>query len=95
MVYVKVDSESRLIAMAGPGFHCGPGEIAVAKKPDNIHLHSIRDYVLKDGELIFDPLPQEPAQEDTEPAETLLLEMAADHEYRLCLLELGVNADDL
>ena len=25
----------------------------------------------------------------------LLLEMAADHEYRLCLIELGVNGNDL
>lgn len=25
----------------------------------------------------------------------LLLEMAADHEYRICLMELGVNANDL
>lgn len=30
-----------------------------------------------------------------EPTEDLLLEMAADHEYRLCLLELGVTDDDL
>ncbi len=28
-------------------------------------------------------------------AEELLLEMAGDHEYRLCLLELGVTGDDL
>ena len=27
--------------------------------------------------------------------EELLLEMAADHEYRLCLIELGVTEDDL
>lgn len=30
-----------------------------------------------------------------ESTETLLLEMAADHEYRLCLMELGVNESDL
>lgn len=30
-----------------------------------------------------------------ESTENLLLEMAADHEYRLCLLELGVTEDDL
>lgn len=31
-----------------------------------------------------------------EPTDTeLLLEMAADHEYRICLMELGVSEDDL
>lgn len=30
-----------------------------------------------------------------QPVEELLLEMAADHEYRLCLIELGVTENDL
>ena len=34
------------------------------------------------------------AKEETADAE-LLLETAADHEYRLCLMELGVSEDDL
>ena len=34
-----------------------------------------------------------PVQEQS--TEELLLEMAADHEYRLCLIELGVTEDDL
>ena len=34
-----------------------------------------------------------PAPEPT--TEELLLEMAADHEYRICLMELGVTKDDL
>lgn len=34
-----------------------------------------------------------PAPEPT--TEELLLETAADHEYRLCLVELGVSEDDL
>ena len=34
-----------------------------------------------------------PAPEPT--TEELLLETAADHEYRLCLMELGVSEDDL
>ncbi len=34
-----------------------------------------------------------PAREPT--AEELLLEMAGDHEYRLCLMELGVTENDL
>lgn len=35
----------------------------------------------------------EPVQE--QDTQELLLEMAADHEYRLCLMELGVSEDDL
>lgn len=38
----------------------------------------------------FDARPA-PEPTDTET----LLELAGDHEYRLCLLELGVNADDV
>lgn len=34
-----------------------------------------------------------PAPEQT--TEELLLETAADHEYRICLMELGVSKDDL
>ena len=40
-------------------------------------------------EIEADYRPPEPT--DTE----LLLETAADHEYRLCLMELGVSEDDL
>lgn len=33
---------------------------------------------------------------ENEPSsDELLLEMAADHEYRICLIELGVNGNDL
>lgn len=36
------------------------------------------------------------ARGEPEPTDTeLLLEMAADHEYRICLMELGVSEDDL
>lgn len=41
-----------------------------------------------DAEYASLPAP-EPSTDD------LLLEMAADHEYRLCLIELGVNENDL
>ena len=35
-------------------------------------------------------------EQRSEPTDTeLLLETAADHEYRLCLMELGVSEDDL
>lgn len=50
-------------------------------------------------------VPQERTNEDMDAdyvpfvpeasTEELLLEMAADHEYRLCLIELGVNVNDL
>lgn len=42
-----------------------------------------------DAEAISDMQPEMPN------IEALLLEMAGDHEYRLCLLELGVSENDL
>ena len=36
-------------------------------------------------------LDYEPGDQEEANTEALLLEMAADHEYRLCLLELGVE----
>lgn len=35
------------------------------------------------------------AKKNEPTTEELLLEMAADHEYRLCLMELGVSENDL
>lgn len=56
-------------------------------------------YKLEDGEAMERSQEErdadyvEPVQE--QDTEELLLEMAADHEYRLCLMELGVTEDDL
>ena len=55
MVYIKIDEEGRLTALADPGFHCGAGEIAV-ELPDGF-VPPARDWVLKDGALVHDPLP--------------------------------------
>lgn len=57
MVYIKVDDEGRLTAVAGHGFHCGEGEIAI-DLPDDF-APPARDWVLKDGVLVHDPLPEE------------------------------------
>lgn len=61
--------------------------------------HGICRYALVDGavvertdeEMDGDWSPPEPAPTNEE----LLLEIAADHEYRICLIELGVTEDDL
>lgn len=45
-------------------------------------------YVNEHFDELLDYDPEEQKEENTE---ALLLEMAADHEYRLCLLELGVE----
>lgn len=57
-------------------------------------------YKYVDGQCIERTAEEIAADEQTETTseestENLLLEMAADHEYRLCLLELGVTEDDL
>lgn len=45
-------------------------------------------YVTEHFDELLDYEPEETAEPDTEE---LLLEMAADHEYRICLMELGVE----
>ena len=56
-------------------------------------------YKLVDGQPVertqeeMDAEYVEPVKE--QDTEELLLEMAADHEYRLCLIELGVTENDL
>lgn len=47
-----------------------------------------RDYVEQHFDELLDYVPVDPEEETTE---SLLLQMTADHEYRLCLLEMGVD----
>lgn len=61
---------------------------------DTLPDGNLYEYRYADGEIIHDPLPAVEAETE-QPTEELLLEMAADHEYRLCLIELGVSEDDL
>lgn len=51
----------------------------------------ISEYRYVNGEFVYDPVPA-PDTEEVEPTtEEILLEIAADHEARLCEIELGVN----
>ena len=57
-------------------------------------------YKLVDGEVQERTVEEMDADFAARPApepttEELLLETAADHEYRICLMELGVSEDDL
>lgn len=47
-----------------------------------------REYVIQHFDELLDYVPPEPEEEPT--TEDLLLEMAADHEMRICLIEMGV-----
>ena len=49
---------------------------------------NISDYRYENGEFVYDPLPVEDVDE-TPSAEDTTLELLADHEYRLCMLELN------
>lgn len=50
---------------------------------------NIPDYIYKDGEFIYDPIPEEEVVEIPTPqADTDA--MMVDHEYRLTMLELGI-----
>ena len=62
--------------------------------------HGIDRYKLVDGKPVERTQEEMDADYAARPApesttEELLLETAADHEYRICLMELGVSEDDL
>lgn len=50
-----------------------------------------REYVAQHFDELLEYIPAEPEREPT--AEELLLETAADHEMRICLIEMGVNLE--
>ena len=58
---------------------------------DTLPEGDISEYRYIDGEFVHDPLPAPEAAEQEPTTEEVLLEIAADHEARLCEMELGVN----
>ena len=50
----------------------------------------ISEYRYENGEFVHEPLPAPEAAEAEPTTEEVLLEIAADHEARLCEIELGV-----
>ena len=89
IVYAQTNAAGRIV-LAMTGGTC-PAGCAEYEAPEGFTLEAMADYIPKGSALVYDPLPA--TEEPT--TETLLLEMAADHEYRLCLMELGVNDLDL
>lgn len=58
---------------------------------DTLPEGDISEYRYIDGEFVHEPLPAPEAAEQEPTTEEVLLEIAADHEARLCEIELGVN----
>lgn len=50
----------------------------------------ISEYRYVNGEFVHEPLPAPEAAEQEPTTEEILLELAADHEARICMMELGV-----
>lgn len=69
------------------------GCVPVEALPADFDWAHISRYSLDENNALIDNGWEEAPREQT--TEELLLEMAGDHEYRLCLLELGVNENDL
>ena len=66
--------------------YAAPGMVLADTLPDG----DITEYRYENGGYVHDPLPVEPVE--SEPTtEEVLLEIAADHETRLCEIELGVS----
>ena len=61
-------------------------------RPDAVPVDNISKFVYEDGDyepiMIYRPY-EDGAATETPSTEETLLELAADHEYRLCMLELG------
>lgn len=91
MVYIKIDDEGRLTAAADPGFHCGDGEIAV-ELPEGFSS-PVRDWVLKDGVIMHDPLPQPDPVPTTDERITALEEENAHLKEALDLLLSGATGE--
>lgn len=58
---------------------------------DTLPEGDISEYRYIDGEFVHEPLPAPEAAEQEPTTEEVLLEIAADHEARICMMELGVN----
>lgn len=69
------------------------GAVSFESLPADFDWDHITRYSIDENHNIIDNGWEEPPREQT--TEELLLEMAGDHEYRLCLMELGVNENDL
>ena len=88
--WVKIDHGE------GDAFHHAQGNYFPLSIMDE---RGIYRYKLEDGKSA-ERTPEEMDADYIKPVveqsnEELLLEMAADHEYRLCLIELGVTKNDL
>ena len=57
---------------------------------DALPVGDISAYRFVNGELVHDPLPAPEAAESEPTTEEILLELAADHEAKICMMELGV-----
>lgn len=85
MYALNLGADGRVLSATEPQY-APEGAALVAGLPEG----DLADYRMEAGALVYDPLPvsDEPTDDD---AEALLLETAGDHEYRLCLIELGVS----
>ena len=89
MAYVRAGEDGRINLVMDTA---GMPDMALCELPQGFDARRIADWRLADGALVHDPAPVPPPPES---AQELLLQMAGDHEYRICLMELGVTEDDL
>lgn len=85
MKYALSMNDERRILSATYEKYAPKNAVLVSELPDG----NIADYLYKDGEYIYDPLP-DPVQVSVPTEEDDTAAMLVDHEYRLTLLELGL-----
>lgn len=90
----SLEGWTRIAEGKGDRYHHAQGNYLPGPLKD---MRGLCRYKLVEG-VPMERTPEELAAEEASlptPAETLLLEMAGDHEYRLCLLELGLTESEV
>lgn len=109
-VYIKINEDNKIIAINSSAFIKKPLDwIKIDEGIGDKFLHAQNNYldfplidengnycyILQDQKIVYKKTEHEDSVEHQEDDFTFVLELLAEHEYRLCLLELGVTEYDL
>ena len=91
MYVLNIEQETNRILSAGIMLKPPIGAVSVEELPKG----NLNEYLYINGNFVHDPLPEPEPIEPRQTTEDLLLEIVADHEYRICLMELGINESEV
>lgn len=86
MLYaLMVADDGRILSVTYPKY-ASPNSYFVSELPEG----DLHNYLYINGEFIYDPVPEVKVKHNPTPQDDID-SMLIDHEYRLTLLELGLN----